>query len=96
MLLIQVICEHTIGREAHIGRAMTKLLEDALEQLRKLPEADQDEAADFLLNFMARRDEPEELDEETLAAIEEGLAQADRGEVFSEEEMAEFFRRRGA
>ena len=76
---------------------MTKLLEQAfVEELRKLPEADQDEAADFLFNFMAGSDEPEELDEETRVAIEEGLAQVERGEVVSEEEMAEFFRRRGA
>jgi predicted transcriptional regulator len=75
---------------------MTKLLEQALERLRKLPEADQDEAADFLFNFMASSDEPEELDDDTRAAIEEGLAQVERGEVVSEEEMAEFFRRRGA
>jgi predicted transcriptional regulator len=75
---------------------MTKLLAEVLEKLKTLPEADQDQAAEFLGNFMARRDEPEELDAETLAAIEEGLAQIERGEVRSEAEMAEFFRRRGA
>jgi predicted transcriptional regulator len=40
--------------------------------------------------------EPEKLDERTRAAIEEGISQADRGELVSDEEMAEFFRRRGA
>ena len=75
---------------------MTKLLDEVLEKLRTLPEADQEAAAEFLANFMAHRDEPEELDAETLAAIEEGLAQVERAEVRSEEEMAEFFRRRGA
>jgi recombinational DNA repair protein RecR len=75
---------------------MTRLLEQAIEELRKLPEADQEQAAEFLFNFMGQRDEPEELDAETLAAIDEGLAQIERGEVVSEEEMAEFFRRRGA
>ena len=49
-----------------------------------------------MANFMAHRDEPEELDAETLAAIEEGLAQVERGEIRSEEDMTEFFRRRGA
>ena len=52
--------------------------------------------AEFLLGFIARRDEPVGLDEDTLAAIEEGLAQVERGEVVSEEKMAEFFRRHGA
>lgn len=76
---------------------MTKLLEQVLERLRALPEADQNEVADFLSEFLAQRDQPvEELDPETLAAIEEGLAQVERGETISEEEMAEFFRQRGA
>ena len=75
---------------------MTKLLEQAIEKLKTLPESDQDEVAEFLLGFIARRDEPVELDEDTLAAIEEGLAQVERGEVVSEEDMAEFFRRHGA
>jgi predicted transcriptional regulator len=75
---------------------MTKLLEQAIEKVRELPEADQNLAADLLFALAAKRSPPEELDEETLAAINEGLAQADRGEFVSDEEMAEFFRRRGA
>ena len=75
---------------------MTKLFEQAIEKIRELPEADQDLAADLLFALAAKRSEPEELDEETLVAINEGLAQADRGEFVSDEEMAEFFRRRGA
>lgn len=71
---------------------MTKLLDQVLEKLRTLPDEEQDEAAEVLMTFIARHDEPEELDAETLAAIEEGLAQIERGEVVSEEEMEEFFR----
>lgn len=74
---------------------MTKLLDRAIEELKKLPEADQDATAELLLNLMAKRDEPIELDDETRAAIEEGLAQIDRGEVVSQEEMKAFFRRFG-
>ncbi len=72
---------------------MTKLLDKVLEKLRTLPDEEQDEAAEVLMNFIARHEEPEELDAETLAAIEEGIAQADRGEFASEEEVAAVFRR---
>jgi predicted transcriptional regulator len=71
---------------------MTKMLEQAIEKVRELPEADQDVAADILFALAAKRSD---LDEETIAAINEGLAQIERGEVVSEEEMAEFFRQRG-
>jgi hypothetical protein len=74
---------------------MTKMLEQAIEKVRELPEADQDVAADILFALAAKRSDPDDLDEETIAAIDEGLAQIERGEVVSEEEMAEFFRQRG-
>lgn len=72
---------------------MTKLLEKAIEDLKKLPEADQDEAAELLFNLMAKRQEPIRLDEETRAAIREGVAQAQRGEFASDEEVEAFFAR---
>jgi predicted transcriptional regulator len=75
---------------------MTKLLEQAIAKIREMPEDDQDLAADFLFALAARQSEPEKLDAETRAAILEGLAQAERGEFVSDEEMAEFFRQRGA
>ena len=74
---------------------MTKLLEQVIEKLRKLPEAEQDEAAELLLNLVARRCEPIELDADTRSAVEEGLAQVERGDVVSEDEMEAFFRRLG-
>ena len=74
---------------------MTKLLEQVIEKLRKLPEAEQDEAAELLLNLVARRYQPIELDADTRSAVEEGLAQVERGDVVSEEEMEAFFRRLG-
>jgi predicted transcriptional regulator len=48
-----------------------------------------------LLNIAAKKWEPEKLDPATRAAILEGLAQAERGELVSAEEMTEFFRQRG-
>jgi predicted transcriptional regulator len=74
---------------------MTKLLEQVIEQLRKLPEAEQDEAAELLVNLIARGNEPIELDADTRSAVEEGLAQVKRGEVVSQEQMEAFFRRLG-
>jgi hypothetical protein len=75
---------------------MTKALEQAIAKIRELPEADQDLAADFLFALAEKQSEPETLDAETRAAILEGLAQAERGEFVSDEEMAAFFRQRGA
>ena len=75
---------------------MTKLLEQAIAKIRELSEADQDLAAEVLFDLAAKHSEPEKLDDATRVAIQEGLAQAERGEFVSEEEMAEFFRQRGA
>jgi hypothetical protein len=75
---------------------MTELLEQAIAEIRELPEVDQDRAAGLLLTFIANRKPPEPLDPETRAAILEGLAQAHRGELVSDEEMTAFFARRGA
>jgi predicted transcriptional regulator len=74
---------------------VTKLLEQVIEKLRKLPEAEQNEAAELLLNLVARRYQPIELDADTRSAVEEGLAQVERGDVVSEEEMGACFRRLG-
>ncbi len=74
---------------------MSKLLDQAVAQARTLSEDEQDEAAEMLLALISKRDEPIELDEETTAAIQEGLDQARRGEFVSDEEMAAFFKRHG-
>ena len=74
---------------------MTKLLDQAIAKVRALPEADQDEAAELLLMLAAKNTEPAPLDDETRAAIREGMAQARRGEFASDEETAAFFRRHG-
>jgi len=42
-----------------------------------------------------RRGAPVELDEETLAAVREGRAQARRGEFVGDEDMQAFFERHG-
>jgi predicted transcriptional regulator len=59
---------------------MTKLLEQAIAKVRTLPSEEQDALAAALL-LMSEGDASEfPIDATTRAAIEEGLAQADRGE----------------
>jgi hypothetical protein len=72
---------------------MTELLEQAIAEIRELSAADQDRAAGSPLTFVAHLKPPEPLDPETRVAILEGLAQANRGEFVSDEEMAAFFAR---
>lgn len=74
---------------------MTKLLEKAIAKARELPDADQDEVAELILSIAAKAEGPVVLDDETRAAVREGMAQARRGEFVSDAKMAAFFRRHG-
>jgi hypothetical protein len=71
---------------------MTKLLDQAVSKVRELPEADQDAAAELLFLLMAKRAGPVHLDDETRAAVREGLQQARRGEIASDKQIAALFR----
>jgi predicted transcriptional regulator len=72
---------------------VTKLLDKAIAQVRTLPDHDQDALAVILI-AMAATDRPgEDLDQNTRAAVREGLAQARSGDFASEEEIAELWRR---
>jgi hypothetical protein len=62
---------------------MTKLLEEAVEELRALPEDDQDRAAQALLAFARDRHEYS-FDADQIAGIHHAMRQADRGEFASE------------
>ncbi len=72
---------------------MTKLLDLAIEEVRKLPPADQDETAEMLLWSIETRAGSLKLDSETLAAIDESLAQARRGEFASDAEIEALWKR---
>jgi hypothetical protein len=74
---------------------MTKMLEEAINKVRELPEAEQDEAAEMLLSIASKRGEPVRLDDDTRAAVREGREQARRGEFVSDEDMTAFFKRYG-
>ncbi len=74
---------------------MTKLLEKAIERARTLPDDVQDSMALALLAMADTSDKPEELDQETRAAIRQGLEEARRGEFASDEEIDGLWRRFG-
>ncbi|MCI0599551.1 MAG: hypothetical protein L0Y50_12340 [Beijerinckiaceae bacterium] len=74
---------------------MIKVLEEAITKVLQLPEADQEVAAQILLWAMEKHDVPVPLDDETVAAIDEGIAQAGRGEFASAEEIAALWKRHG-
>jgi hypothetical protein len=72
---------------------MTKLLDKALEAVRRLPPSSQDEIARAMLNLAGNEGEPEAIDPAHLPSVLEGLAQAKRREFASNEEVEAAFRR---
>jgi hypothetical protein len=72
---------------------MTKLLEKALQAVRRLPADSQDEIARAMLTLAGGEGEPEEIDPAHLSAVLEGLAQAKRREFASHAEVEAAFRR---
>jgi hypothetical protein len=72
---------------------MTKLLDQALEAVRKLPADSQDEIARAMLNLAGNDQSPEAIDPEHLPAVMEGLAQANRREFATDEEVQAALRR---
>jgi hypothetical protein len=71
---------------------MTKLLEKAVEAVRQLSAEDQDEIARAMLN-LAHQSDPEPIDPAHIPAILEALAQAERGDFATDEEVEAAFRR---
>jgi len=72
---------------------MTRLLDKALEAVRRLPADSQDEIARAMLALVGDESEPEEIDPAHLADVLESLAQARRGEFATEAEVEAAFRR---
>jgi hypothetical protein len=71
---------------------MTELLEKAIAKVREFPDEDQDAFAVALLSMAGEETPIIHLDEETRAAVRDGLAQAKRDEFVPEEEMEAFFK----
>jgi len=74
---------------------MTKLLEQAIAKLRELPEEAQDALAVALLSVAEDAAPDVPLDDATRAAIQEGLAQAERGEFVPDEEIEALWKHHG-
>ena len=72
---------------------MTKLLEQAIEAVRRLPADTQDDIARTILHLAASEVKAEPLDPAHLAAVIEGLAQAKRREFARDDEVEAAFRR---
>jgi hypothetical protein len=72
---------------------MTKLLERALEVIRRLPANEQDEIARAILTLAGNEEEPEAIDPAHLPDVLESLAQARRRQFASDAEVEAAFRR---
>ncbi len=75
---------------------MTKLLDEAIAEIRKLPEVDQDRAAELLL-ALAHEPDDYQLTPEQVERVKDTLRRIDDGTMgfVSEEEMAAVWTRYG-
>jgi hypothetical protein len=98
------ICHDIVGAsvEAFFSRQiailphMTKLLEQAIAKVRKLTDEEQDAVALTILAMAEADRSTLPLDDETRAAILEGLEQARRGEFVPDEEIEALWKRYGS
>ena len=72
---------------------MTKLLEQAIEAVRRLPADSQDQIARTILHLAGSEGEAEPVGPADLAAVLEGLAQAKRRALATDGEVEDAFRR---
>lgn len=68
---------------------MTKLLRKAIRRVRELPAQEQDALAHVLLSMAEEKAQVVDLDDDTLSAIEEGIAHAELGAIVSCDIVAE-------
>jgi hypothetical protein len=73
----------SVARPSSYHRRRTKLLEQAIEAVRRLPPASQDDIARAILHLAGSEVEAEPIDPAHLSAVLEGLAQAKRGDFCS-------------
>ena len=71
---------------------MTKLMQEAMKKLSQLPEGRQNELAEMLIDVAASDLSPYQLTPKERAAVKEGIAQADRGEFATDEEVAQMWK----
>ena len=75
--------------------AKALILDALVERVSSWPAEAQEEAVSSLLSIEARLVGTYRMSHDERSAVLEGLAQADKGEFVSDEEMATFFRRHG-
>jgi len=74
---------------------MTRLLEQAVEAVRVLPDDVQDDLARMLLQLAGVEQPPYRLAPEEAADIDASLAEADRGEFATDEEVRAMWAKHG-
>lgn len=74
---------------------MTKVLEEAIEKVRRLPEDRHADVAEILEQIVASGSEPFIVPESHRAAVLQGLAEAERGEYVSDNDMAALWKKCG-
>jgi predicted transcriptional regulator len=74
---------------------MMKILEDAIEKVRRLPEERQAYVAEVLEQIAAAGSDMFTVPEEHRAAVLEGLEQAERGEFMNDDEMTALWKKCG-
>ena len=75
---------------------MNKVLEQAIEKIRSLPDDAQEYAASVLEQIAASGGEVYKLSESERAAVREGLADLDAGRIVPDAEIAAFWNRNSA
>lgn len=75
---------------------MLPKLKDMIERAQSWPDAAQDEAVRSLLAIEERHGGPYSINDAEWTDLQEGIAQADRKELVSDEVMAEADKRHGA
>jgi hypothetical protein len=78
-----------------MGLSMTSLLEKAINKVKKLPERDQNLAAEFLLGFADADSARYRLTDAQVAEVEFAKKEVRAGKFATDEEMAELWRRFG-
>jgi predicted transcriptional regulator len=74
---------------------MVKTLEEVIKKAEHWPREDQEELAEYAREIEARRTGTYVMSDAERAAVREGLAQADRGEFVSDQDVAKADKRRG-
>jgi predicted transcriptional regulator len=74
---------------------MTRLLEQAIETVSTLPDDTQDELARIILQLAGVEQQPYELTPEEEADLDASLAEAERGEFATDEEVRAMWAKHG-